>query len=95
MPVNQLKIDRGFITSISSDDSDRTIVESTINLAHSLKLQVTAEGVPNEDTLRMLARMGCDYACGFYLSEAVSLADLPETVERLNATVPTALAIHP
>ena len=93
MPVNQLKIDRGFITSISSDEDDRTIVDSTINLAHSLKLQVTAEGVPNEATLRMLARMGCDYACGFYLSEAVSLEDLPATVERLNATVPSTLAI--
>lgn len=93
MPVNHLKIDRGFITAITSDPGDAAIVKSTIDLAHSLGLKVTAEGVPNEETLRMLAGFGCDYACGFYLSEAVSYDELAATVQRLNVSAPIDLRL--
>lgn len=93
MPVNHLKIDRGFITTISSDVGDAAIVRSTIDLAHSLNLNVTAEGVPNQETLRMLAKFGCDYACGFYLAEPVPLESLPSTIAEINARMPSLLGI--
>lgn len=92
MPVNHLKIDRQFVTTIATDEDDAAIVRSTIDLAHSLGLKVTAEGVPDVNTLRRLAAFGCDYACGFFISEPVSMDDLPSTIRRLNESIPAVLA---
>lgn len=91
MPVSHLKIDRGFITTIAIDEGDAAIVRSTIDLAHSLGLKVTAEGVPDQRTLQLLAKFGCDYACGYYLAEPVPMDQLTATVERLNQTIPAQL----
>ncbi len=69
LPIDGLKIDRSFISTLAQDPRDRTIAHSTINLAHSLGLKVIAEGVEDKLTLHELARQGCDYVQGFYISE--------------------------
>ena len=83
LAVSGLKIDRGFITTLSSVPSDAAVVRSTIDLAHQLGLTVTAEGVADAASLAMLTEMGCDFAQGFHLSEPVSFDTLPRRVAEL------------
>ena len=68
LPIQELKIDRSFVSPMLVDESDLIIVRSTINLGHDLGLTVIAEGVEDEATLRRLALLGCDLAQGFHLS---------------------------
>ena len=68
LPVNELKIDRTFVARMASNTGDAFIVRSTIDLAHNLQLKVVAEGVEDEDTMKELARLGCNIAQGFHVS---------------------------
>ncbi|HEY2772356.1 MAG TPA: EAL domain-containing protein [Solirubrobacteraceae bacterium] len=68
MPINELKIDRSFVSPMLQDESDLIIVRSTINLGHDLGLRVIAEGVEDEPTLAHLAHLGCDLAQGYHVS---------------------------
>jgi diguanylate cyclase (GGDEF)-like protein len=72
LPINELKIDRSFVTPMLRDDSDLIIVKSTINLGHELELRVVAEGVEDEPTLMRLVRLGADMAQGYHLSRPLS-----------------------
>jgi diguanylate cyclase (GGDEF)-like protein len=76
LPVEVLKIDRGFVSKMSERPADEAIVRSTIALAHDLGLEVVAEGVEDEDVARRLAAMGCDTAQGFHLGRPVPAAEL-------------------
>jgi EAL domain-containing protein (putative c-di-GMP-specific phosphodiesterase class I) len=71
LPIDELKIDRSFVSPMTRDLSDRVIVRSTINLGHDLGLSVAAEGVEDEATLGQLARMNCDLAQGSHLSAPI------------------------
>jgi diguanylate cyclase (GGDEF)-like protein/PAS domain S-box-containing protein len=68
LPIDELKIDRSFVGTMVSDESDLTIVRSIIDLSHNLGLDVVAEGVEDASTLEQLAQMGCDRAQGYFLS---------------------------
>lgn len=68
LPVSELKIDRSFVSEMTRNESDATIVGSTVGLAHNLGLSVVAEGVEDRATLDMLTRLQCDMAQGYYLS---------------------------
>jgi predicted signal transduction protein with EAL and GGDEF domain len=68
LPIHALKIDRSFISDMVRNEQDAMIVKSTIALAHNLKLDVIAEGVEDDVTLRLLHSMGCDQIQGFYIS---------------------------
>jgi len=70
-PVDALKIDRQFVSMIDTDEDSRAIVKTVIELGRSLNLKVIAEGVETRQEHEMLKDMGCDYAQGFYYSEAV------------------------
>jgi diguanylate cyclase (GGDEF)-like protein len=72
LPVDELKIDRSFISELSRDESDQIIVRSTINLGHDLGLTVVAEGVEDEPTLNRLRLLGCDLAQGYHLSRPLA-----------------------
>jgi EAL domain-containing protein (putative c-di-GMP-specific phosphodiesterase class I) len=71
LPIDQLKIDRSFVSLMASEESDRIIVRSTINLAHDLGLGVVAEGVEDQRTLGHLTRMGCDLIQGYHVSRPI------------------------
>jgi diguanylate cyclase (GGDEF)-like protein len=68
-PVNTVKIDRSFITDIPSDPDDIAITRAVIAMAHSLRLQVTAEGVETNAQLDFLAKLGCEQMQGYLFSK--------------------------
>jgi diguanylate cyclase (GGDEF)-like protein len=76
LPVQELKIDRSFVTNLPNELSNRIIVRSSIAMAHSLGLSVVAEGAEDEVTCAMLADAGCDLIQGYYLSKPMVPADL-------------------
>jgi diguanylate cyclase (GGDEF)-like protein/PAS domain S-box-containing protein len=80
LPVDVVKIDRSFISAIAHDDQDRAITRGIIDLAHSLRLEVVAEGVETDEQRALLQEMGCDLAQGFLFAR-------PD--------VPSAMPLHP
>ncbi len=75
LPVDIIKIDRSFVMGMGSNESDATIVRSTIELAHNLELRVVAEGVEDAETLERLAAFGCDFAQGYFISRPCDALD--------------------
>jgi EAL domain-containing protein (putative c-di-GMP-specific phosphodiesterase class I) len=75
LAIDELKIDRSFITNYALDHNDGIIVRSTVDLAHNLGLWVVAEGVEDQDTLEGLRLIGCDTAQGFHLSRPMPPRD--------------------
>jgi diguanylate cyclase (GGDEF)-like protein len=67
LPIDEIKIDRSFVTRMETDRNDAVLVRSIIELGRNLGLRVTAEGVENERVQSMLRELGCDYAQGFHL----------------------------
>lgn len=78
LPCHELKLDRAFVQNIASNERDRMLVKSTADLAHSLGLEMTAEGVEDDEGLALLKLFGCDSAQGFGLSRPLPLAALTE-----------------
>ena len=76
LPVDELKIDRSFITDMVVNTSDGVLVRSAIELGHSLGLSVVAEGVEDQVTADALAALGCDVAQGYHLSRPITAAAL-------------------
>jgi diguanylate cyclase (GGDEF)-like protein len=67
LPVDEIKIDRSFVTRMENDRQDAVLVHSIIDLGRNLGLRVTAEGVETENVKQVLAELGCDYAQGFHV----------------------------
>jgi diguanylate cyclase (GGDEF)-like protein/PAS domain S-box-containing protein len=65
LPITTLKIDQSFVQNICEDSSTREIVQAILSLAHSLGMQVIAEGVEREDQVELLRSMNCDQLQGF------------------------------
>lgn len=76
LPAHELKIDRMFISGLSSSHRDPLLVRSTIDLAHALDMEVTAEGVDSPAALALLKVMGCDVIQGFLIAMPMALGDL-------------------
>jgi diguanylate cyclase len=75
LPIDELKLDRSFIATMGEDDRSRAIVQSVIDLAHSLGLRTVAEGVEDEHTAHQLSNAGCDEAQGFYFSRGLPVEE--------------------
>jgi len=71
-PVSYLKIDRSFVDELREDPEDTAVVAGMIALAHTLGMEVIAEGVETSEQLRILREMDCDIAQGHYFSEALA-----------------------
>ncbi len=65
LPIGVVKIDRSFISAIGRSSRDEAIIRSVVDLAHTLGLTVTAEGVETETQLEFVSEVGCDMAQGF------------------------------
>ena len=87
LPVVGLKIDRSYVSTISSVPADAAIVRSTIDLSHELGLSVCADGVGDPATLARLAEFGCDTAQGAHLSGPVTMDALPTRIAELEGAV--------
>ena len=75
-PIDTIKIDRSFIADVNFNSDDAAITEAIISMAHSLNLNVIAEGVENREQLRFLGQRNCDEVQGFYLASPMSAHDL-------------------
>jgi EAL domain-containing protein (putative c-di-GMP-specific phosphodiesterase class I) len=75
MPIHLLKIDMSFIREVDRSPEDRTIVKTIIAMAHTLNIEVIAEGVERVEQLDLLKSFGCDLAQGFLFSKAVPAAE--------------------
>ena len=76
LPVDELKLDRRFAATVTTDPRTVAVVASTVHLAHALGLTVVMEGVEDEQTLAALVREGCDQAQGYHLGRPVPAAQL-------------------
>ncbi|MBC3873315.1 bifunctional diguanylate cyclase/phosphodiesterase [Undibacterium flavidum] len=84
LPVNELKIDKSFITDMENDPDDATIVRSTIDLGHNMGLRVIAEGVENQATWDALMAMGCDSIQGYFVSRPLAPEKLMLWIQNSN-----------
>jgi diguanylate cyclase (GGDEF)-like protein/PAS domain S-box-containing protein len=80
MPINQLKIDQGFVRDIMVDPNDATITVTIIELARSLGIEVIAEGVETEDQLNFLTRNKCARFQGYFFSRPLPAIDFERYV---------------
>jgi EAL domain-containing protein (putative c-di-GMP-specific phosphodiesterase class I)/CHASE2 domain-containing sensor protein len=76
IPATEIKIDRSFVQAIDKSHSDRLLVNSTIQLAHSLGQKVVAEGVEEAETLEALVNMGCDVAQGYLIGRPMTFRSI-------------------
>ncbi len=74
LPVDELKIDRGFVCNLERSASNLAIVRTTIELGHSLGLKVVAEGIETPEVWAALLRLGCDLAQGYFISRPMPAA---------------------
>jgi diguanylate cyclase (GGDEF)-like protein/PAS domain S-box-containing protein len=75
-PGHTLKIDRAFVDTMIDRPESETIVRSIVSLAHSLGLQVTAEGIEDADQLNALAALGCEYGQGYHFSRPLPAGEI-------------------
>lgn len=80
IPATEVKIDRSFIAALDRNASDRLMVHSTIELAHSLGRTVVAEGVETAEVLAELTNLECDKIQGYYIGKPMKLAELSKIV---------------
>jgi diguanylate cyclase (GGDEF)-like protein len=75
LPAAILKLDKSFLASAPADADAATIVTAMVNMAHTLRKEVVAEGVEREDQLRFLEQLGCDKVQGFLFADALTAGD--------------------
>ena len=78
-PLNALKIDRSFVSGLP-DDHDQAIVEAIVAMARSFSLDVVAEGVETAAQARLVRRLGCASAQGFYYYRPMSASAVAEVL---------------
>jgi diguanylate cyclase (GGDEF)-like protein/PAS domain S-box-containing protein len=76
LPVDEIKVDRSFVTNLIRASGNEVIVRSTVDLAHNLGMRVVGEGVEDAEVLDLLVDYGCDSAQGFFFSRPCAAADL-------------------
>jgi EAL domain-containing protein (putative c-di-GMP-specific phosphodiesterase class I) len=81
-PVDQVKLDRAFVTGIGADGEGSPIARAVINMAHALGISVTAEGVETEAELQGLRVLGCDRAQGFHIARPMPADDFSALLRR-------------
>jgi diguanylate cyclase (GGDEF)-like protein len=84
LPVDELKIDRSFIQNMRSGSDAATIITSTIELGHSMGLNVVAEGVEEPEAWNLLRARGCDFAQGYLISPPLPPTQVPPFVRTAN-----------
>lgn len=73
LPIDKLKIDRSFVEELHTRVTNRKLVETLVNMAKNLDMEVIAEGVEQEDEQQTLAFLGCHQYQGFYFSRPISI----------------------
>jgi diguanylate cyclase (GGDEF)-like protein len=76
LPVHTLKIDKSFVIDMDKDENNASIVRAMVDLAHSLGLTVTAEGVETRRVYELLRQTGCDAYQGYYIGEPMDASGI-------------------
>ena len=76
LPVDEVKIDRGFVTNLATDADDRAITEAIVRMARALGLHVVAEGIEDERALEILRSLGCDSGQGYHIHKPMPAFDV-------------------
>jgi EAL domain-containing protein (putative c-di-GMP-specific phosphodiesterase class I) len=80
-PLDKIKIDRAFVRDLATSASD-VIIRSVIDIAKTLQMTTTAEGVETREQFEMLGALGCREAQGYYLSKAVPVSQVPDLIAK-------------
>jgi EAL domain-containing protein (putative c-di-GMP-specific phosphodiesterase class I)/GGDEF domain-containing protein len=86
--ADELKIDKAFVMTLEAGGKDALLVKSTVDLAHSLGMKVTAEGVETREGLAALQLMGCDLAQGYFIAKPMGLEKLVEFLDEWSIDLP-------
>lgn len=78
LPVNQVKIDRSFVSQALSSDYHRVMISATISMARTLGLQTVAEGIETTEQAELMAELGCGKGQGYLYSRPLSAQDLEQ-----------------
>jgi len=81
LPVDEIKIDKSFVSRMDRDENDAVIVRATIDMAHNLGLKVVAEGVESTDVWDLLDVLGCDTAQGYYIRPPLAPGALADWIQ--------------
>ncbi len=81
-PVNILKIDRSFVDQMTTDEEKFAIVRTITTLAHTLDMNVVAEGVEDEQQVTILKQLGCEFAQGYYFAKPLTTSDAEKMIPR-------------
>jgi diguanylate cyclase (GGDEF)-like protein len=92
LPVDEIKIDRSFVTHLATDESDAMIVRTIVDLGRNLGLRVVAEGVEDEAAWERLAAAGCHIGQGYLLTPPLSGSDLVVWLEEAGHRAPSAVS---
>ena len=82
LPVHEIKLDKMFVSGLTSRHRDPLLVRSSIDLAHALEMEVTAEGIETPEALALLQVMGCDRIQGYLIARPMPFAELIEFLDR-------------
>jgi EAL domain-containing protein (putative c-di-GMP-specific phosphodiesterase class I) len=82
LPINTLKIDQSFVSDITVNPDDAAIATAVINMAQSLRLNVIAEGVEEEEQARLLDELQCPEMQGFFFSRPLSAEEFPLILDK-------------
>jgi diguanylate cyclase (GGDEF)-like protein/PAS domain S-box-containing protein len=86
-PFDGLKIDRSFLTRLSENEGDRSIVQAIVGLGRALSLTVTAEGIETAEHLRLLKAVECEEGQGYFLSHPLTSPDFTALLATRSAAV--------
>lgn len=94
LPFTELKIDQSFTLEAASREDLRTLLQTSVELAHRLHMGVVAEGVETADQWAMLAQYGCDAVQGNYITPAIPADQIPDSLARWSSRVRVAAAVR-
>jgi len=78
LPIDELKIDRSFVSDLEANTDDQAIIQAILGLAKNLNISIIAEGVETQDQQAFLVDNACAYAQGYYFDKPMSIGDFVE-----------------
>jgi diguanylate cyclase (GGDEF)-like protein len=86
LPARELKIDKSFVRDIRDNSKNVKIVATIIDIAHSMNMNVVAEGIETQDQQQLLTSLGCGYLQGFLFAKALPAKEIPQLLAQMEST---------